>query len=857
MTHGRRAAITLAAAAILGAAGVAAQTRGDRPATVQATAGARYQAGWLHRVIWGAHYRELWTTPLQVQVLDLSSFAGGLTATGRGGGRETQSLHFTTSDGRAYAFRSVDKDPTAAMPPDLRETFLKGVIQDQISSSHPVGALVVSPLLEAAGVLHSEPQLFVMPDDPRLGEFRPGFAGMLGELEARPSKDPEDEPEFGAPSKVVNTKKLWEYLDRDPHDRVDARTYLTARLLDIYVGDWDRHAAQWRWARFDDGDMRWWRPIPFDRDQAFSKLDGLMPWLAHHYFPDLVGFGDDYPDMVGLTWDARVLDRRLLVDLERPVWDSVATWIASRLTDSVIDGAVDRLPPEYYARSGAELARALKHRRGVLPQATKQFYTLLARFVDVHATDRAELVEVDRLSGGAVFVRISLRGEASEGKGERAVSFRRTFRPEETREIRLYLHGGDDRVVVRGSGPGRILVRVIAGRDSSEAVDSSSAGVRYYDEHGTSRVVRGRHTQIDRDRDPAPPSTDPAQAPPPDWGSRSIPLARVQYAPDYGAILGVGNTWTHFGFRADPYVSRQTVWLSFATAPQRFRADYQGEFRRIGLGLDAGLTIHASGFEAVRFHGFGNELAAPGTRDYYRVTQADYLLAPSLVVAFSRRASFSFGPALELSQTTPEPGTFLDSLRPYGTGHFGEVSARAEVRVDTRDWARAATSGVAFLLGGAVYPAAWDVTRPFQEAHGEGAVYLTAPIAMKPTLALRAGGKKIWGPYPFHQAAFVGGATTVRGFRDHRFSGDAALFGNAELRLSVFRFSFLAPDQFGVFGLGDVGRVYLSGETSDRWHASVGGGVWVAFLNRANTLSLGYARGAEGGQIYLRAGFLY
>jgi hypothetical protein len=57
---------------------------------------------------------------------------------------------------------------------------------------------------------------------------------------------------------------------------------------------------------------------------AHVKLDGLLPWLAHFYFPDLVGFGPDYPNMIGLTWDGRVLDRRLLVDLERPVWDSIA-----------------------------------------------------------------------------------------------------------------------------------------------------------------------------------------------------------------------------------------------------------------------------------------------------------------------------------------------------------------------------------------------------------------------------------------------------------------------------------------------------------------------------------------------------
>ena len=36
--------------------------------------GEEYEAGWLHEIFFGAHWRDVWTTPLKVEVLDLSNF---------------------------------------------------------------------------------------------------------------------------------------------------------------------------------------------------------------------------------------------------------------------------------------------------------------------------------------------------------------------------------------------------------------------------------------------------------------------------------------------------------------------------------------------------------------------------------------------------------------------------------------------------------------------------------------------------------------------------------------------------------------------------------------------------------------
>ena len=46
--------------------------------TVVVVAGKQYTAGGMHRFLLGDDYRDLWTLPIRVQVLDLRTYAGGL-----------------------------------------------------------------------------------------------------------------------------------------------------------------------------------------------------------------------------------------------------------------------------------------------------------------------------------------------------------------------------------------------------------------------------------------------------------------------------------------------------------------------------------------------------------------------------------------------------------------------------------------------------------------------------------------------------------------------------------------------------------------------------------------------------------
>ena len=72
-------------------------------------AGLRYGAGWLHGAMAGRGYRDLWVTPMMVEVADLSRLGDGLTPIRVGGGATTMTLHMRGADGKRYVLRSVDK----------------------------------------------------------------------------------------------------------------------------------------------------------------------------------------------------------------------------------------------------------------------------------------------------------------------------------------------------------------------------------------------------------------------------------------------------------------------------------------------------------------------------------------------------------------------------------------------------------------------------------------------------------------------------------------------------------------------------------------------------------------------------
>ena len=861
--------------------------------------GGRFRVGGLKRWLHGSNWRDLWTTPIEVAVLDLDSLGGGLTPLRTGGAGQSISLHFTGKDGRRYTVRSIDKNPSKKLWGELENTIVDDTIQDLVSAHLPTSGLVVDPLMEATGILHAKHTLVVIPDDPRLKEYREEFAGLIGMLQEHPSEGVDNTPGFAGSRQISGTEGLWERLEKTPRNRVDARAFLKARLMDFLINDKDRHYGQWRWARFPDGDSYAWLPIPEDRDKAFIGFTGLVMAVARNPLPkQIIKFDDKYPSQLSLTTTGWELDREFLVELDKAAWDSVVTAFCRDLPDPVIEDAVRKLPQPHYKLVGETLAEALKSRRDALPEFSSKYYKLITRHPEIQATDKDEYVQCEHMPNGDLVVRIGLIGGA--GGERKAPYFQRTFHPEESREVRIYLRGGDDRAEISGT-KGRITLCINGGGGDDTYTNSSETGAsktRFYDSRGKNRFVKGKGAKIDESPYKRPPARYvPVARWALDWGGETFMRPNIKTNPDLGVFVELRKTWQYYGYRKYPFSSRHSFGGGLATNGLKSFASYTGDFHHLLYNLNARVHLKYSGLQVIRFNGFGNDTRIPGASSFYKVEQNHLVFAPSLnyqpSLEFQKKEhdgeddgyvpsgateplrselALRLGPIVKYSNTPLDSNKdkFIGSLDDplYGMGSFGQVGASGEITYDARNNPAYATRGFLVRAAGTVYPGVWDVESAFGSIDGEVHTYVTAPIPTNPTLALRAGGKKVWGTFPFHESAFLGGPgfagigssdSQLRGFRKNRFAGDTSLYGNAELRLVLARIKLLVPGEFGLFGVVDTGRVVFAEDSDDagKWHTSVGGGFWLSFLRRRQTLSVAVINGDDFAGVYLRAGFMF
>ncbi|SNS91842.1 Calcineurin-like phosphoesterase [Ekhidna lutea] len=804
----------------------------------------------------GANYRDVWNTPVEVDVFDLGVERGGLEVVKKGGGMQTKSLRLSAKDEKEYVLRSIEKYPENAIPTALQKTFAQDIVEDQISASHPYAAFIIPPLAEAAHIYHTNPKPVYIPDDPRLGQFRSTFAGTLALYEERPNEAASRDAHFGGGEDIDGTDTVIENLKEDNDNAVDQNFVVRNRLFDMWIGDWDRHDDQWRWAQIDQENGNLYRPIPRDRDQAFFINEGIIPKLAARKWalPKIEGFDEEVDWAPGISQNARFFDRTFMNEPDWNDWLEQIDFLQKNLTDEVIDQAISLWPEQIQSLTGDRIRTGLQARRANMESYARELYLFLSKEVEVTGSDKHEYFLVEHLTPSET--KVTVRKRKKDGEVEHVI-YERIFKSDETKEVRLYGFDGEDVFEVKGQSS-KIKVRIIGGTDKDLIIngnaDEKLKKVKVYDRYKSTRVQGNSKGILKLSNDPAINRYNRKAF----QYDVLMPLVTAALNPDDGIFLGGGFSYTKHGWRKEPFAAKHSFKAIGAFETGSYQFDYTGDYTDVLGKWDLNTSLlWQEPFFVNNFFGISNEseflmdqFVAPDDDpiDYYRVRMDRLELNAGLSRNVGAKAKFYLSSGYKSVEVEASDNRFITDQPSDGNDFKENQYARFKTGIsfDSRDSKVLTTAGMTAFAEVEHLEAITDFSESSTRLSAEWAFYLTAKLPSRLVIANRLGASHITSDqFDFFNANILGGRTNLRGFRRTRFYGETSFYHNLDLRLKLASFrSYIFPGQFGLLAFHDTGRVWVDGEDSDEWHAGKGFGLWISPLNTL-VLNFNYAFGEE------------
>lgn len=819
------------------------------------------EKGSIYRFLMGNHYRQYFSMPVEVKTASLDTLHGGLTPDRAGGGHQSKSLRLLDKNGKEYVMRGLKKSATRFLQAvafktryvgdSFEGTYAEDFLLDFYTTNHPYTPFVLDNLAESAGIYHSNPELYYIPKQNALKEFNSNYGNELYMVEERPIDEHKDLASFGKPDAIESTDDVLLNLQKDKKYTIDERAYIRARLFDMMVGDWDRHADQWRWARFNEKDSVFYRPIPRDRDQAFAKYDGALlsivmniPAIRH-----MQGYKEKMRNVKWFNREPYPQDLAFITKSGENVWREEAKALQQQLTDSEIDKAFNTLPKEVQDETIAEIKAVLKKRREDIEKYALEYRKVLLKTVLIAGTDKKEKFTITRLpDGGTHVVMISTKKDGTE-----VTALDKTYNRKQTKEIWIYGLDDNDTFEVKGKPENAIMLRLLGGQNNDSYTIENGKKVRIYD-------FKSKENTYDADG-ARKLLTD-------DYETNSYDYTKPQYNvwagypmagfnPDDGVKLGALVNYTVNNFNRRPYSQKHSLRGNYFFATDGFELGYKGRFMNVGSKWNVGLDIlYTSPNFSINYFGYGNETPNFDDdlgMDYNRVKLQVFRIAPSLFKEGRNGSVIEFQAPFETIEVDGTHDRFVNQpgvLESYLFEHrqFGGVTAR--YAFTNYDNMSLPTIGLGFNILGGWKTSLDEIERNFPYLESSlNIVHKLIPDASLVFSTTAKGRALLDNNFEFYQASTLGGDNDLRGYRRERFTGRHSFVHSSDvrLRLGEWKSSFL-PMSYGILGGFDYGRVWINDDSSRRWHNSYGGAVW---LNAADAITarLSYFHGDDGGRI--------
>ncbi len=812
-----------------------------------------------YEFLWGKHYREYYSKKINVENLALDTLFGGVKTDRAGGGHQTKSLRLETKNGNEYVIRALKKSGVRFLQSvafknqyvvdDFAGSYADKFLLDFYTTSHPYTPLVIGEMADKLGIRHTTPKLFYIPKQKTLKNFNENFGDELYYLEDRPMETEEN------PNKVVGTDEVILNLAKDEKYKIDENAWIKARLFDMLIGDWDRHHDQWKFeARKENGNVIY-SPIPKDRDQAFTKYDGLVTGIIME-FPELKHMQTFDNEIESVKWFNREpypLDLVFAKNSIQKDWQKEAEFIQNNLNENDIRLAFKNLPKEFQDDVSEDLIKKLLIRKKDLPKYASQYYHLLNQKVILTGTDKKDRFVITRLPNNETEIKIIRLKKSGE-----ELQSSKLYSGKITKEILLYGLDDEDEFVVDGNQKSSIKIKLLGGLDKDKYSVSNSKKVTIYD-------YKSKTNNLDNKGNATVNLTD-------DYDINQYNYRNAKYNvfttfmnfnfnPDDALAVGFNADYTVNDFIKNPFAQKHHFIANYFTGTNGYEFAYNGVFPKYGGGWFYGLDTRITSSHYIKnFFGIGNKSVNPKDEfgdNFNNVRAREFAFSPS--INWNKNSStFSAKLNYEILRIEKTENRFV-SLRNvvnedvFHSKHFG--GADLSFVYENFDNPANPKLGMKFDIR-TVYNLNLQNTNR-QYASIETGLGFLHYLTNNKKLVWSSYAKAKWllgNDYEFYQMATLGGNHDLRGFSFNRFYGKNSLFQTSDLRYEVGKIkNSILPLTYGFFGSFDLGRVWVPNEYSKKWHNSFGGGFW---LNAVDAISVNasYFKSSDGGRVVVGIG---
>lgn len=821
-----------------------------------------------YKFIWGDRYRKYFGTEVTVPSVDLTQYLGGLTPVRKGGGHQSLSLHMKDKNGKQYVMRALRKSATQYiqavgfkdqfMGDSFNDTKTEALLMDVFTGSHPYAPFTIAELSHAVGILHTNPKLVYVPKQNTLGKFNHIFGDDLYMIEEKVTSGHGDLESFANANKVISTFDVFKHLRKDEDKQVDQKAFLRARLFDMFLGDWDRHQDQWKWAVKKDGKKELYIPIPRDRDQAFSNMaDGALMSYITRAIPVLglmQKFTPKPQNIKRFNLEPYPLDVAFLEDITKEDWDNEIQFLQKNLTDEVIEKAIHKMPVEVQDETVEKIISVLKQRRDNLPNYGINYFKTVNKTSTIIGTDKDDWFKIERLANGNTSVSVY---NIKNGKKKKRYQHK-IFNPEYTKEIWLY--GLDDKDIfhVFGDEKAKIKVRIIGGQNHDKYNIEKGSKVIVYDyksKKSSFKTNKGKKRL-----------TDDYQTNVYDYHKQKYndfvwAIPAFKYNPDNGIMFGPSFTLTTYNFEQNPFTQQHKIQAKYMTATKGYEMNYLGEFARItgsaNLMIDA---LYQSPFYSKNFFGYGmnSEYNEDINFEFYQTRIEEFHLKPSLKWKRQHGQSYQLGLSYQnigLEKMLDRSVVLLNQISDADFEHKNFIGTFGVFNYQNKD--NAIFPSLAMTLN-------VETGYNYNITNKNGLFYINPSLGFSHKLI--PSGKLVLATMfrgqinssdnvAFYQSASIGGNNGLRGFYNQRFAGQYSYTQSSDLRLKLGNLkTAFVPVSYGIYGGIDYGKVWSNHNINNQWETSYGGGF---FINGANMIGLNvsYFKSTDGGRIVIGTGF--